>query len=65
MIVLYSTNCPRCNVIRSKLDQKHIHYSICTDMKEITNKGFQQAPVLYTGTSFLDFKQAIEWINNN
>lgn len=64
MITLYSTNCPRCKVIEKKLDLKNIEYSINTNIEEMVNLGFLQAPILkIDDDKFLNFTEANAWIN--
>lgn len=63
-IILYSTNCPKCKVIEMKLKQKNIEYIIKTDINEMINLGLQSAPGLFANGKIMDFKAAVEWINN-
>ena len=43
MVVLYTTNCPRCIVLEKKLKQKGIEFEARTnfDVKEMIKKGFE------------------------
>ena len=65
-VVLYSTHCPRCNVLEKKLQQKEVDYdevndtSIIEIMKE---KGYLSVPVLEVDGKSMDFKEAVDWIN--
>lgn len=61
-IILHTTNCPRCKVLKSKLDQKSINYKINTDVDLMMQKGFTTAPKLEIDGVVYDFKEAIEWI---
>ena len=47
MVQLYSTNCPRCNVLEKKLIQKNINFTkiIDFDPKKLIDLGFSTAPV--------------------
>ena len=61
-IILYTTNCPRCKVLKSKLDQKNISYKMNTDVDLMIQKGFTTAPKLEIDGAVYDFKEAVEWI---
>lgn len=63
MIVLYSTNCPRCSVLEAKLKTKNINFEINNNIDEMIEKGIQTAPVLEVYGELLQFKDAIDWIN--
>lgn len=63
MITLYTTHCPKCNVLKSKLDSKNIEYKIVEDVDTMQNKGFSSAPVLEVDNETLDFVNAIKWVN--
>lgn len=74
-VTLYSTGCPKCNVLKKKLDAAGIKYAIVTDMDAI-QKACEMAetdtvPILAVleelpGVGFeLTFKQfssAIKWV---
>lgn len=63
MIKFYSTNCPRCNILKKKLDDKNIQYEIHTDTQEMINLGLVNAPALeFEDGQLLDFGKAIKWI---
>lgn len=62
-ITLYTTHCPRCVVLESKLKQKNIKYTSCEDIDIMTEKGFMQAPMLEVDDKVMDFKTANDWIN--
>jgi len=62
-IVLYSTNCPKCKVLETKLKQKGIEYELNTNQDEMINKGFLSIPVLEVDGNTMDFLQANKWIN--
>lgn len=61
-IVLYSTHCPKCNVLKSKLNQKGINYEEVNDIKIMREKGFISAPNLEVDGVVYDFKEAVKWI---
>lgn len=68
MIVLYSTDCPRCKVLEKKLGQKNIDFVInknTDDIMSVANKtGFISAPLLEVDGQVMGFEQANQFINN-
>ena len=61
-IILWSTHCPRCKVLETKLKQKGINYEENNNVEEMTAKGFKEAPKLEVDDVVMDFKQAVDWI---
>lgn len=62
-IILYSTGCPRCKVLESKLNTKGVVYDIVSDIEEIEKTGFTEIPLLKHGDSIMDFRTAVNWVN--
>lgn len=47
MIVLYTTKtCPKCGIVKSKLDKNKIEYTLVDDETILTEKGYDWLPVL-------------------
>jgi glutaredoxin len=63
MIILYSTGCPRCKVLETKLNSKNLEYTIVDDVDEMTGMGIMSVPVLKVGDDLLSFVEANTWIN--
>lgn len=63
-IVLYSTGCPRCNVLETKLKNKGIDFEEINDTKLMIDKGFDSVPVLEVDGNYMDFGKANEFINS-
>lgn len=63
-VTLYSTGCPKCKVLVSKLQNAEISYNTVTDTQLMLNKGFVLLPMLEVNSEIMDFTQAVEWINN-
>ena len=63
MITLYSTGCPRCNVLVQKLNSKGIEYNVVNDVDVMTEKGISTVPVLEVNGQLLQFKEAVDWVN--
>lgn len=65
LVKLYSTGCPRCNVLEIKLEQANIDYVKSNDTEYLVANGINAVPVLDVDGELLDFMEAIEWIKNN
>ena len=61
-IVLYTTGCPKCHVLETKLKQKNISYTEVNDVKIMQDKGFEFVPVLEVDGTAYNFKDASDWI---
>lgn len=64
-IVLYSTHCPKCKILETKLKQKSIKYTEVNNVDLMLEKGFVTVPMLEVDGEVMDFKEANDWINNN
>lgn len=63
MITLYSTHCPKCRVLETKLKQKNVEYVECTDVDKMIELGITSAPCLDVDGKMLDFPSAVKWVN--
>jgi glutaredoxin len=63
-LTLYSTGCPKCKVLKAKLDQKDLTYDIETDIEKMKELNILSVPVLKVDDKFLQFKDAIDWVNS-
>ncbi len=62
-IILYSTNCPKCKVLKQKLDSKGISYTINSSVEEMLDIGITNIPMLSVNDELLSFAEAVKWIN--
>lgn len=62
-VVLYSNDCPRCKILKQKLDAKQVKYEIVSDIDIMTKKGFMMLPMLDVNGEIMEFGKAIEWVN--
>lgn len=62
-IILYSTGCPKCNVLKKKLADKNIQYTENNDVDTMVSLGIDQVPVLSVDGKLLQFSEANDWIN--
>jgi glutaredoxin len=63
MIILYTTGCPKCNVLKQKLQLKKIEFKEVSDTDVMIEKGFMTSPMLEVDGEILDFTKAVEWVN--
>lgn len=66
-VFLYSTNCPKCKILETKLKQKNIDFSIKNsedDLQELFNEGFREMPVLEIDGKKYTFGDAVKLVNN-
>ena len=61
-IVLHSTHCPKCNVLKAKLNKNNINFEENNDIELMMQKGFTTAPVLEIDGVAYGFKEAVKWI---
>lgn len=61
--ILYSTGCPKCEVLKKKLAEKGIQYTENNSVGEMLKLGIEAIPVLKVNDRLLDFKEAIDWVN--
>ena len=63
-VTLYSTGCPMCEVLKSKLDEKDILYNYVDDTQLMINKGFSSAPQLEINGTVYDFNSARKLVDS-
>lgn len=70
-IIFYTTNCPRCQVLKKKMDSLGIEYELNNDIEEMLLQSIQTVPMLRIEeelldssslTTLLDFSQAVKWL---
>lgn len=61
-VVLYEHGCPRCKVLKQKLDKKGIAYETISDIEAMKAKGFTEAPKLEVDGVIMGFKEAVDWL---
>ena len=62
-IILYSTGCPRCQILKQKLEEKCIKYTVETDVEKMLSYGIYEVPYLQVGNQLYDFRDAFRWAN--
>ncbi len=65
-IILYSTNCPKCNIIKLKLQQLHLDYTLVEDVDTTVDiakqHNIKSAPILQVDDKFYDFNAAVAFL---
>lgn len=62
-IILYTTHCPKCKLLKQKLDEAAIEYEENTNIDEMKALGIKSVPILSVDENLLSFDQAIIWVN--
>lgn len=63
-VILYSTGCPKCRVLKKKLTDKHIIFEENNSVEEMESLGLVEVPALSVDGDLLEFSKAIQWVNN-
>lgn len=63
-LILYSNDCPKCKILKTKLDEKNIQYEVFSDVKEMVKKGMMSMPMLEDNGKIMTFFEAIKYIDN-
>ena len=65
-IVLYTIDCPNCLILEKKLKAKSIEFLRVSDNDTIIAKGFGDSsfPILEVDDETMNYKTAIQWVNN-
>ena len=64
MIKLYSTHCPQCNTLKTKLDRAGIVYEVCDNIETMKARGFKSDPMLETDEGTFNLIEAVKWVNS-
>ena len=59
MITFYSTGCPRCKMLKQRLDSENIPYTVVNDIQAMKDRGIQTVPVLEVAGKLYNFSEAI------
>ena len=64
-IILYKTpTCPKCKVLKRKLEDKGIEFTENEDIDEMLSMGIMNAPTLSVNGKLLDIMSALDWVKN-
>lgn len=62
-LVLYTTECPRCKILKKKLEQKNLDYGEVSDLDQMLAKGFKSVPVLEVDGKAYSYEDAMNFLN--
>ena len=62
-VILYSTGCPKCNILKKKLADAKIDYKIIEDVDVMVSKGLKDVPWLEVDGNLMNFVDSSKWIN--
>ena len=64
MITIYTTaTCPKCKILKKKLEDKNIPYVEFTDEEEMQRMGILAVPLMSVDGELMDFVKAIQYVN--
>ena len=62
-IILFSSGCPKCKVLKQKLDDRKIEYEVSENFDELIEQNLQTVPVLKVNGEYYQFGEAIKEVN--
>lgn len=62
-ITLYTTHCPKCEILKKKLIAKNITFIEVDDIEIMLSKNYLAAPMLTVGNEEYNFSEANNWVN--
>lgn len=66
MMILYSTHCPKCMVVETKLKQAGVEFTVVDDVDKVVEVGnandITSAPILESDGKFYDFAGVIKFL---
>lgn len=62
--ILYSTGCPKCNVLKKKLDEAGVKYDLVNDEDEMIRLGFSATPMFKRDGNYYDFSETVAWLRS-
>lgn len=62
-VILFTTHCPKCKVLETKLKKKNIEFSEEENIQILIDKGYKSAPMLSVDGEMMLFQDAVKWVN--
>lgn len=62
-VILYSTGCPKCQVLKAKLNANGIQFEENGDVDQMLSMGITAVPVLEADGKRMEFVEANAWLN--
>lgn len=63
-VVMYSTGCPKCKILKKKMDEKKVVYEEETDVEKMKSKGINRVPVLEVDGKLFSYSEAVKLVND-
>ncbi len=64
-MVLYTTGCPKCQILAKKLTEKGIEFEKCDDVEVMAGLGITSVPVLKDGDGkLMPYFEAVKFVNS-
>ena len=63
-VVMYSTGCPKCKILKKKLDENKVVYEEETDVEKMKSKGIDRVPVLEVDGKLFSYSEAVKLVND-
>lgn len=63
MVLLYSTGCSRCKILKMKLIQKGVSFDEITNEDAIVAAGVAEIPSLQVDGELMGFMKSVDWVN--
>lgn len=63
-VIVYSTGCPKCELLKKQLKDNKIAFSEVTDTIEMLSLGFDEVPMLKYDGKIFDYTEAVKAIKN-
>lgn len=60
-VVLYSTGCPQCMVLKTLLKNRGVNFTEVNDQQLMIDKGFLSVPMLEVDGEVMRFADAMKW----
>lgn len=61
-VILYSTGCPRCELLERKLKSNNITFTLNSNIEDMLALGIDAVPVLSIDGKLMDYKNSIKWL---
>lgn len=62
-VILYSNDCPKCKILKAKLQTANVKYLEINDIELMIQKGMVFVPMLEVDGNTMSFVEANKWIN--
>lgn len=64
MVIIYTTDtCPRCKILKKKLESKEIPFAEIQDIDELLKLNIDEVPIMKVDEKLYTFGDAVDWVN--